>query len=89
MWGSGLIIQVSWSNFVQIFFVSCLLCDLCTNMQMFLFSSTETEDPLLPDITQWYSEDLPEEANLIHTASLIEILKSNDAFENHLELQHR
>ncbi|XP_033506808.2 poly(A) polymerase type 3-like [Epinephelus lanceolatus] len=57
--------------------------------------STETEAPLFPDTTQWYgltppiSEDLPEEADLIHTASLTEILKSNDVFEDHLELQHR
>ncbi|XP_059213151.1 poly(A) polymerase type 3-like isoform X2 [Centropristis striata] len=55
----------------------------------------KSTSPLIPETQICYgptpsiSEDLPEEADLIQTRTLIESLKSYGVFEDDLELQHR
>uniref|UniRef100_A0A3Q3EMA1 polynucleotide adenylyltransferase n=1 Tax=Labrus bergylta TaxID=56723 RepID=A0A3Q3EMA1_9LABR len=51
--------------------------------------------PSIPDTSNWYgitppiSEALPEEADLVRTKKLVDVLKSCGIFEDDLELQHR
>ncbi|KAM6992384.1 poly(A) polymerase alpha-like [Tautogolabrus adspersus] len=51
--------------------------------------------PSIPDTSNWYgitppiSEALPEEADLVRTKEMVDVLKSCGIFEDDLELQHR
>uniref|UniRef100_UPI0037E9AF03 poly(A) polymerase type 3-like n=1 Tax=Semicossyphus pulcher TaxID=241346 RepID=UPI0037E9AF03 len=64
-------------------------------MQMSLFSSTvQSQSKALPSVTKCFgvtppiSVDLPEEADLMRTRNMIDMLTSYDIFEGDLELQH-